>query len=240
MIAQLKPYPLYKASGVKWLGSVPEHWDVRRLKSLCSRCALYGANVSATSYSAKGIRFLRTTDLTEEGELKPGGVFLPESLVRDYILNDGDLLISRSGTIGRSFLYDGKRHCRCAYAGYLVRFVTNSEVLPEYVFYFTRTEAFAGFLRTAAISSTIENVSGEKYAGLKLPLPPLREQSAIIRFANGIERNIGRYIRAKQALIDLLEEQRQVIIYRAVTGQVNVVTGKPHRGIQTLRNRVVG
>ena len=123
MIAKLKPYPSYKDSSVKWLGSLPAHWWVRRLKSLCSQHALYGANVTATSYSTMGVRFLRTTDITEDGQLKPGGVFLPEKLVRDYLLTDGDVLISRSGTIGRSFLYDRAKHGRCAYAGYLVRFV---------------------------------------------------------------------------------------------------------------------
>ena len=45
MIADLKPYPSMKNSGVSWLGEVPEHWQVRRLKTLCSRSALYGANV---------------------------------------------------------------------------------------------------------------------------------------------------------------------------------------------------
>ena len=78
MSADLTPYPAMKDSGVPWLGDVPEHWEVRRLKTLCSRSALYGANVAATSYTATGVRFLRTTDITENGQLKGGGVFLPE------------------------------------------------------------------------------------------------------------------------------------------------------------------
>ena len=57
-----------------WLGEIPRHWEVRRLKTLCLRSALYGANVAAGSYSVSGVRFIRTTDITEEGELKDGGV----------------------------------------------------------------------------------------------------------------------------------------------------------------------
>ena len=132
---------------------------------------------------------------------------------------DGDVLISRSGTIGRSLLYDRSVHGPCAYAGYLVRFVLASEVLPKYIFLFTKTQAFAGFLRMMAISSTIENVNGEKYANSPLALPPLPEQAAIVRFLDHADRRIRRYIRAKQRLITLLEEQKQALIHQAVTGR---------------------
>ncbi len=122
-----------------------------------------------------------------------------------------------SGTIGRSFLYDRKQHGPCAYAGYLVRFVPGADVVPSYLFLFTKTQAFAGFLRVMAMSSTIENVNGEKYANCALPLPPLPEQAAIVRFLDHADRRIRRYIRAKQKLMRLLEEQKQAIIHRAVT-----------------------
>ena len=213
----LKPYPAYKDSRIAWLGEVPEHWQVRRLKTLCSRSALYGANAAATSYTTAGVRFLRTTDITEDGQLNGRGVFLPQESVDNYLLADGDVLISRSGTIGRSFLYERRIHGPCAYAGYLVRFVPAPIALPKYIFLFTKTHAFAGFLRVKAISSTIENVNGEKYANCPLPLPPHSEQAAIVRFLDHADRRIRRYIRAKQQLITLLEEQKQAIIHQAVT-----------------------
>ena len=228
MISSLRPYPSYRDSGVPWLGQIPDHWGVRRLKALCTRSALYGANVSATSYTTTGVRFLRTTDITEDGQLRPEGVFLPEELVSEYVLADGDLLISRSGTIGRSFLYSPSVHGSCAYAGYLVRFVPASEVLPKYIFLFTKTQAFAGFLRVMAISSTIENVNGEKYANSPLPFPPLIEQAAIVRFIEHADQRIRRYIHAKQKLITLLEEHSRVIVNQVVTGQINVRTGRPY------------
>ena len=119
----LDPDVPLKPTGVEWLGEVPAHWEVRRLKQVCSRSSLYGANIAATYYQETGVRFLRTTDITDEGELREGGVFLPQELVGNYVLEDGDILISRSGTVGRSFLYQSHLHELCAYAGYLVRFV---------------------------------------------------------------------------------------------------------------------
>ncbi len=217
MPGNFSPYSSMKDFGVAWLGEVPAHWEVRRLKHLCTQSALYGANIAANYYAETGIRFLRTTDITDDGVLKQGGVFIPKELVCDYLLKDGDILISRSGTVGRSFLYKSKLHGPCSYAGYLVRFVLAPLVLPRYVFLFTKTQAFAGFLRVMAISSTIENVNGEKYANATLPLPPLPEQAAIVRYLDYMERRIQRYVRAKQKLVNLLAEQKQAIIHRAVT-----------------------
>ena len=211
------PYPAYKPSGVPWLGDVPAHWEVRRLKQVCSKSALYGANVAATEYQPEGIRFLRTTDIGEDGRLLGKGVYLPPVIIEDYVLSDGDLLLSRSGTVGRGFLYSTALHGPCAYAGYLVRFVPNQQILPKYLFLFTKTTAFNSFLRTMAISSTIENVNAEKYANGHLPLPPLAEQRAIVRYLDCVDRRIRRYVTAKRKLIALLEEEKQAIVSRAVT-----------------------
>ena len=211
------PYPSYKPSCVPWLGDVPEHWEVRRLKQVCSRSAVYGANVAATHYQVEGVRFLRTTDIAESGQLLSGGVFLSKELVSEYVLGDGDILLSRSGTIGRSFLYSSELHGECAYAGYLVRFVPNAEILPKYLLFFTKAGAFSAFLRVMAIASTIENVNAEKYANMPIPLPPLLEQRAIVRYLDHADRRIRRYVGAKRKLIALLEEEKQAIINRAVT-----------------------
>ena len=59
-------------------------------------------------------------------------------------------------------------------------------------------------------------------------IPPLPEQTAIVRFLDHADRRIRRYIRAKQKLIALLEEQKQAIIHHAVTGQIEVRTGQPY------------
>ena len=212
-----RSYPAYKPSGVPWLGDVPEHWEVWRLKQVCSDAAIYGANIPATRYQAEGTRFLRTTDIADDGSLNAEGVFLPPELVDDYVLSDGDILLSRSGTVGRSFLYSASLHGPCAYAGYLVRFVPSSFILPKYLFLFTKTSAFSSFLRTMAISSTIENVNAEKYANGHVPLPPLPEQAAIVRYLGHVDRRIRRYVTAKRKLIALLEEERQAVVNQAVT-----------------------
>ena len=217
MIADLKPYPEYKESGLPWLGRVPGHWDTRVLKRLCSRSALYGANIPASNYVSAGVRFLRTTDITDDGTLRRGGVFVDQNAAHDYMLTDGDLLVSRSGTIGRSLRYRAGVHGPCAYAGYLVRFVPASTASPDYLFHFTKSLAFADFIRVSAVSSTIENVNGDKYSNMPVTLPPPAEQAAIVRFLDWANGRLERAIRAKRKVIALLNEQKQAIIHRAVT-----------------------
>ena len=59
-------------------------------------------------------------------------------------------------------------------------------------------------------------------------VPPLPEEAAIVRFLDYADRRIRRYIRAKEKLITLLEEQKQAIIHEAVTGRIDVRTGRPY------------
>ena len=217
MEAARQTYPEYKNTAIPGFPSLPKHWQVARLKHLCDYHSLYGANIPASEYRDTGVRFLRTTDITDEGLLTDEGVYLPTQAVAEYILGDGDILLSRSGTVGRSFLYRHKIHGPCAYAGYLVRFVPKSHPLANYIHLFTKTTAFTEFIRTSAISSTIDNVNAEKYANCRLPLPPPDEQADIVRYLDHADELISRYISAKQRLIALLEEQRQAVIHQAVT-----------------------
>ena len=194
-----------------------KQWPRVRLKNLCSESAVYGANIPAESYIGSGIRFIRTTDITEKGELRENGVYVPNHLVEDYLLQDGDILVSRSGTVGRTFLYESVKHGPCSYAGYLVKFKANKHAKPKFVHYCAQSSIFQSMVREAAISSTIENVNATKYANFPIPLPPLTEQACIARFLDHADEQIQRYIASKERLIALLEEERQALVHEAIT-----------------------
>ena len=86
-----------------------------------------------------------------------------------------------------------------------------------------------GSCSVKAISSTIENVNGERdLRQLSIAPTATAEQVAIVRFLDHADRRIRRYIRAQQKLIALLEEQKQAIIHQAVTGQIDVRTGQAY------------
>ena len=220
--SRFNPYPKYRASGVDWLGELPLSWTAKRLKYMCSRSALYGANIPADKYVRDGIRFLRTSDITDDGELRTDSpVFVEPEDVQGYELSDDDLLISRSGTLGRSFIYDHSKHGPCAYAGYLVRFVPSKNLLSAFAFYFTQSLPFMCWIDQETIAATIGNVNGQKYANLYLPAPPIKQQWVIATFLDRETKKIDSLIAKKRRLIELLKEKRTALISHAVTKGLN-------------------
>lgn len=221
-VARYQMYPEYRDSGVEWLGEIPAHWDTVRLKYICHASALYGANLSANEYVNDGVRFLRTSDIDDFGNLiDANAVYVDRLTVQNYLLGDGDILLSRSGTIGRSFVYEAQKHEPSAYAGYLVRFVPNDLLVSQYAFYFTKSQAYYDWVAVNVIESTIGNLNGQKYANMPLTLPPPDEQRAITTFLDRQTAKIDALIAKKRELIAALHEQRSAIISHAVTKGLN-------------------
>jgi type I restriction enzyme S subunit len=231
---RFRPYPEYKDSGVEWLGKIPVHWDIVPLKRLCLRSALYGANEPAETYREQGVRFLRTTDISNSGDLVGDGVFVSTEVAAEYLLQTGDLLFSRSGTIGRAFLYDSARHGLCAYAGYLVRFVPGPKLLPVFGFYLAKSQQFEQWAEISTISSTIGNLNAQKYANMPCPVPPFPEQCTIASFLNRETAKIDALIEKKERLIELLQEKRTALITQAVTKGLDPTVPMKDSGIEWL------
>lgn len=211
-------------------------WPSMRLKHLCLRGPEYGLNESATSYAEDGVRFLRTTDITDRGELtsRDTAVFLPLALTSTAVLRDGDLLLSRSGTIGRSLEYREARHGPCSFAGYLVRFRPKRSVSSRYLFYFTKTQGFNDQIAADVIQTTIQNFNGQKFSGMTLPYPPPDEQRAIVDFLDEKTAAIDALIAKKERLIELLQEKRQAVITQAVTMGLDPNVPMKDSGIEWL------
>jgi type I restriction enzyme S subunit len=214
---RLPAYERTKPSCVEWLGDVPEHWTVVPFKHCCRRFAIYGANMSSDDYVPDGVRFLRTTDIDELGQLQPEGVFIEPEQAREYLLKNEDILLSRSGTLGRAFVYRSEIHPACAYAGYLVRFVPNARLNARFLFHFTKSIAFTDWLQTQIIASTIGNVNGQKYAQCPLPLPEREEQDSIAAFLDRETGRVDRLVMKKLEIIERLKEKRSALISRTVT-----------------------
>ena len=219
----LDPNVRLKTSGIQWLGDVPQHWKVRKLKQVCSQQGQYGANIPASEYTTSGIRFLRTTDISADGDVVGEGVYIRLNLSPEHILNTGDILLTRSGaTVGQSFLYDKERHGKCSFAGYLIRFSPSPEILPKFVYLFTTTARFQNPVQQSAIVSTIENVNAEKYANIHMPIPPFDEQMDIVQHLDELTRQIDTTIAGTGRQIELMGEYRTRLIADAVTGQIDV------------------
>lgn len=115
--------------------NVPENWRLVPLQEVIHGKPQYGANASAVDYDSGLPRYIRITDINEDGKLsKSDKKGLSNELAQGYILEKDDFLFARTGaTVGKTYLYDEKDGL-AAYAGYLIRFKLNKEyVLPNYL-----------------------------------------------------------------------------------------------------------
>lgn len=144
-------------------------------------------------------------------------MFIDVHQAREYLLKNGDILLSRSGTLGRAFVFSESEHPPCAYAGYLVRFVPTPRLNPRYLLYFSWSLPFSDWIQTQVIASTIGNVNGQKYAQCSLPLPMRAEQDTIVQFLDRETARLDRLVAKKRELIERLKEKRTALISRTVT-----------------------
>ena len=205
MIAELKPYPSYKSSAVEWLGDVPAHWDVCRLKRICR--LEYGDSLPNDSRVPGEIAVYGSNGVV--GQHDKANTIAP------------CIVVGRKGSFGRvNYCY------KPAFAIDTTFFVDGrfSSADMRWLQY------LLGWLRLDAVTkdSVVPGLDREDAYQRFAPLPVQAEQTAIARFLDHATNRIDRYIRAKEKLIALLEEQKQALAHNAVTGRIDVRTGKPY------------
>ena len=231
---RFRRYPEYKDSGVEWIGEMPKHWKKSRIKYESLVPVQYGLNINSDLYAEHGIRFIRTTDITDDGALIDKGVYLgSESVEKIYLTQLNDFLISRSGTLGRAYLHQSdEKH---TYGGYLVRFNFGCSIKSRFIFFFTKSRCFEHWITLNTIQSTIGNVNGQKYSNLEIFLPSLTEQTQITNFLDRKTEQIDELIRIKEQRIELLQEQRTALINQAVTKGLDPNVEMKPSGVEWIR-----
>jgi type I restriction enzyme S subunit len=227
METTLRPYPEYRNSGLPWAGIIPAHWPTRRAKWLFTKMErpVRPEDETVTCFRDGVVtlrRNRRTTGFTESlKEIGYQGV------------RKGDLVIHAmdafAGAVGVSDS-DGK--------GTPVYLVCKPKagIVAEYYARVVREMASTQYI--AALAKGIRQRSTDfryaTFAAEGVPVPPPDEQKAISGFLVSFERRVNRLIRTKQRLIALLNEQKQAIIQRAVTGGMDRTVPRKHSGVDWL------
>ncbi len=213
MIADLNPYPAYRPAEGGWLGEVPSHWTIRRMKYVVRE-------VDARSVTGKeqllrisqytGVTQRRRADGLEEPDTRA------ESLVgykrvepKDLVIN---IMLAWNGSMGVSPYGGIASPAYCVY-----RFGRN--LRPWYFHDLLRSPVYKARIR-AASTGVVESrlrLYSDDLGRIEAMVPPPDEQDAIVRFLDWANGRLERAIRAKRKVIALLHEQKQAIIHRAVT-----------------------
>lgn len=236
-MAKYQKYAKYKDSGVEWLVEIPSHWDAIRLKHLIVGNLVYGANEAAEDDNPNNPRYIRITDMNNDGSLDPNTFrSLPYHIAENYLLEDGDILLARSGaTVGKSFLFKDEFGVSC-FAGYLIRARPDCRKLnSQFAYWFFQSDSYWKYISGSQIQSTIQNVSAEKYGDLYLSLPEkLNHQKIIANFLNHETAKIDSLIAKQEKLIELLKEKRQAVISHAVTKGLNPDAAMKDSGVEWI------
>jgi len=184
-------------------------WEIKPLRLVGETDLTYGSGAAATNYDGH-TRYIRITDINEDGTL--GNEFVsPNKVSEKYYLNDGDILFARSGaTVGKTFRFR-KEFGKCIYAGYLIKFVPDkTQVLPDYVFYFTKTNYYKNFIESNKKTVAQPNINARQLSNLKIPVPPLHLQNQFADIVTKIEEQksqVRKAIEETQTLFDSLMSQ---------------------------------
>jgi type I restriction enzyme S subunit len=211
MIADLKPYAEYKESGLPWLGQVPGHWEVR---------PAFGAfvpnrerNHGMTETTVLSLSYGRIVIKPAE---KLHGL-VPESFETYQIVNPGDIVLRTTDLQNdHTSLRVGMVRDRGIITSAYLALRVNTGVSPDFGFQFLNvwdmSKAIYGYG-----SGLRQGLDFSHFKRMPVALPPPAEQAAIVRFLDWANGRLERAIRAKRKVIALLNEQKQVIIHRAVT-----------------------
>ena len=223
----LNPDVPMKDSGVDWIGEIPEHWEIKKLKHVCQ------------AFGRIGFRGYSTTDLVDEGE---GCITLSPSNMRDGKMQygrctylswekyeespeikvfNGDILFVKTGsTYGKSSIVEDLPLEATINPQLLVfkNFTCNNMFLANVL----QSTAIKTQVEISVIGGTIPTISQQKILNYVFPFPTEDEQYAIVEYVESKSAPINSAIKAAEKQISLLQERKQIIINDVVTGKVKV------------------
>jgi len=209
-----------KDSGVEWLGRIPAHWEIVRIKTITAehKQGFY----TEDPYLDDGVKLARITDIDDHAVVSFANmpfVRIADAAERAFSLKEGDFLFARSGTIGRFGVV--RQPERAVFASYLIRF-RFKRVASEFLKYAFASRAFRESLISSLHGGANQNVHAENIKEQWVAVPPATEQRVIAAFLDHETAKIQALLAKVRAAIERLKELRSALISAAVTGKIDV------------------
>jgi type I restriction enzyme, S subunit len=236
----MKPYPEYKESGVEWLGKIPSHWNITRLKNsiIGSINGIWG-NEPGDENDIPCIRvadFNRSNFTIDTGNLTLRSVELKDR--RNRILEHGDLLIEKSGggdlqPVGTVVLFD--HDFDAVTSNFIARMPIRNNFISRFLCYIY-AHLYSTKVNTRSIKQTtgIQNIDQEAYLNENVCIPSKSDQCTIAAFLDRETSRIDTLIAKKQRQIELLQEKRAALISHVVTKGLDPDVRMKDSGVEWL------
>ena len=216
-----RPYTTYKASGVEWLGTVPAHWDIRRLRNVGD--AIIGLTYDPRDMvrSQEGILVLRASNIVEGQIVEADDVFVNCDVPHRLVTRENDILLcSRSGSralIGKNAKI-GVTSAGVTFGAFMTVFRSKNHDFLHCVFNSKLFEHQSG----AFLTSTINQLTLAILWDIRVPWPPEVEQRAVANYLGGATAECDAAIGCARREIDLLREFQIRLVADVVTGKLDV------------------
>ncbi|MGD0340504.1 MAG: restriction endonuclease subunit S [Bacteroidales bacterium] len=217
----MKQYPAYKDSGVDWIGEIPNHWNYSRTKFVVGY---------EKGRNPKELDFIETPWIYLTMEYlrgNPKQVFYVADNSEFITVDDNEILLLWDGSNAGEFIRSRAGVLSSTMALLKIR---NSH--SNYAWYYLK--AFERILKDYTIGMGIPHVNGDEFRNNLFLIPPIDEQLQIAAFLDYKTRQIDDLIKKKQKLIELLKEERTVIINQAVTKGLDPTLSMKDSGIEWL------
>jgi len=233
-----KPYPAYKDSGVEWLGEIPIHWEVERLKfNSYIKGRIGWQNLRSDEFTDTG-PYLITGMHFNQGSIDWDACYhiteeryemAPEIQVKEH-----DVLITKDGSIGKVAYIEYLPGKASLNSHLLVIRPLGGRYVPRYLYYLLLSSVFRSYILLNQAGSTFFGISQESVVNFLMMLPTLEEQDAVAVFLNSETTKISTLIAKKERLIELLQEKRAALISHAVTKGLDPTVPMKDSGVEWL------
>lgn len=228
----LDPAAPMKDSGIEWLGEIPAHWEVKRIKRLLSKID-YGVSESSKVDGQIPILTMGNIQQGEITEPNPGGLY---NVADNLILKKNDLLFTRTNgnpdLVGKVGIYRKSNSNPITFASYLVRFRVDKNADPEWIHLVLNSYSFWSFAKSQALVNLQTNLNSTRYSQFKIPVPNKKEQERMKNVVYENSRKINQLIFQIEKEIILIKEYRESLISAAVTGKIDVQEyDRPAKGV---------
>ena len=222
----LNPNVKMKDSGVDWIGEIPEHWEVTKLKSIGT--TINGVSHDS-SYFGEGYPFVSYSDVYKNSilPLKVNGLAKSSTLEQKiFSVEEGDVFFTRTSETAEEIGITStcvKTIPQAVFAGFLIRFRPRKGILDsKFSSFYFRAQIHRSYFVKEMNLVIRASLSQQLLKGLPVLLPHIQEQREIADYLNAEIGKIEQAINTYTKQISLLQERKQVIINEVVTGKVKV------------------
>jgi len=219
----LDPYPKLKASGIDWLGDLPEHWAPKRLRFIATHITVGIVVEPSKYYEESGVPCLRSLNVQPNKLIDRDLVYIsPEShrMLSKSMVKKGDLVAVRSGQPGTTAVIDDRFDGANCIDLIIARKPRDGN--PTFISYFLNSLPAQAQFTGGSGGAIQQHFNIATAADLWLIEPPPSEQDAVAVFLDRETTRIDNMVAKIETAIDRLQEYRTALITAAVTGKIDV------------------